>query len=137
MRNIAYVVAVLLLVASGYAIAASERTIDSKNEFGGITKESVYSMGDGQYKEGTLKSVRFFDSNGILRKREEYYTDDYAKEKGVEKLFIYIDSNGKLVKMEGYSTDTYTKEKGIAKMVIYSDSNKKTEMYDQNGNLIQ
>jgi hypothetical protein len=107
MKNIAYIVVVLFLVASGYAIAASERTIDSSNEFGGITKESVYSTVDEQYKEGTLRIVRFLNSNGILRKREDYYTDAYAK------------------------------EKGISKMVNYSDSNKKAEMYDQNGNLIQ
>ena len=137
MRNIAYVVAVLLLVASGYALAATERTIDSKNEFGGITKESVYTVGDEQYKEGTLRIVRFLNGNGILRKREDYYTDAYAKEKGLAKIFVYLDSNGLLVKTEVYSTDAYTKEKGIAKMVIYSGSNKKTERYDQNGNLIQ
>ncbi len=136
MKNIAYIV-VVFLVASGYAIAASERTIDSSNEFGGITKESVYSTVDEQYKEGTLRIVRFLNSNGILRKREDYYTDAYAKEKGIAKIFIYLDSNGLLVKIESYSTDAYAKEKGIAKMVNYSDSNKKAEMYDQNGNLIQ
>jgi hypothetical protein len=136
MKNIAYIVVVLFLVASGYAIAASERTIDS-NEFGGITKESVYSTVDEQYKEGTLRIVRFLNSNGILRKREDYYTDAYAKEKGVAKIFIYLNSDGLLVKTEIYSTDAYAKEKGIAKMVNYSDSNKKAEMYDQNGKLLQ
>jgi hypothetical protein len=139
MKNIACILAVLFLVTSGYVLAATEKTIDSRNEHGGITKEYVYSEGDEQYKEGTLKSVRLFDSNGILRKREEYYTEDYAKEKGkgIVKLFLYLDSDGKLVKMEGYSTDAYAKEKGIAKMVIYSDSNKKTELYDQNGKLLE
>jgi hypothetical protein len=137
MKNIAYIVVVLFLVASGYAIAASERTIDSSNEFGGITKESVYSTVDEQYKEGTLRIVRFLNSNGILRKREDYYTDAYAKEKGVAKIFIYLNSDGLLVKTEIYSTDAYAKEKGIAKMVNYSDSNKKAEMYDQNGKLLQ
>lgn len=137
MKNIAYILVILFLVASGYAIAATERTIGSSNEFGGITKESIYSAGDEQYKEGTMKIVRFLNNNGILRKREDYYTDDYAKEKGIAKIFLYLDSNGLLVKIESYSTDAYAKEKGIAKMVNYSDSNKKAEMYDQNGNLIQ
>ena len=137
MKNIAYIVAVLFLFMSGYALAATEKTIESRNEFGGITKESVYTVGDEQYKEGTLRIVRFLNGNGILRKREDYYTDAYAKEKGLAKIFVYLDGNGLLVKTEAYSTDAYTKEKGIAKIVTYSDSNKKTEMYDQNGNLIQ
>jgi hypothetical protein len=137
MKKIAYILAVLLMVTSGYVFAATERTIDSRNEYGGITKEYVYSVGDEQYKEGTLKSVRFFNNNGILRKREEYYTDDYAKIKEIAKIFLYLDSDGKLVKMEGYPTDDYAKEKGMAKMVIYSDSNKKAEMYDQNGKLLE
>ena len=136
MKNIAYIVVVVFLVASGYAIAATERTIGS-NEFGGITKESVYSTVDEQYKEGTLRIVRFLNSNGILRKREDYYSDAYAKEKGIAKIFIYLDSNGLLVKIESYSTDAYAKEKGIAKIVTYSDTNKKAEMYDQNGKLLQ
>jgi hypothetical protein len=137
MKNISYILAVLFLVTSGYVLAATEKTIDSSNEFGGITKESVYSTVDEQYKEGMLRMVRFLNSNGILRKREDYYTDAYAKEKGIAKIFIYLDSNGLLVKIESYSTDAYAKEKGMAKMVIYSDSNKKTEMYDQNGKLLQ
>jgi hypothetical protein len=136
MKSITYVLAVLFLVTSGHVFAATETTIDSKNEHGGITKEYVYSVNDEQYKEGTLRSVRFFNSNGILRKREEYYTDDHAKEKGIAKIFLYLDSDGKLVKMEGYSTDAYAKEKGVTKMVIYSDSNKEAELYDQNGKLI-
>ena len=137
MKKIAYILVVLLMVTSGYVFAATERTIDSRNEHGGITMEYVYSVGDEQYKQGTLRSVRFFDSNSILRKREEYYTDDYAKEIGMAKIFLYLNSNGKMVKMEGYSTDANVKEKGITKMVIYSDSNKEAELYDQNGNLLE
>jgi hypothetical protein len=137
MKSITYVLAVLFLVTSGYVFAATETTIDPKNEYGGITKEYVYSVGDEQYKGGTLRSVRFFNSKEILRKREEYYTDDHAKEKGIAKIFLYLDSDGKLVKMEGYSTDAYAKEKGVTKMVMYSDSNKEAELYDLNGKLIQ
>ena len=137
MKIITYILMALFLVTSGYVFAATEKTIDSKNEYGGITNEYVYTVRDEQYKEGALRSVRFFNSNGVLRKREEYYTDDYAKEKGIAKIFLYLDSDGKLVKMEGYSTDAYAKEKGVTKMVIYSDSNKEPEMYDQNGRLLE
>ena len=39
MKSITYVLAVLFLVTSGYVFAATETTIDSKNEHGGITND--------------------------------------------------------------------------------------------------
>jgi hypothetical protein len=125
LKGIACIFVVLFLVISGYSSAETMRTINTRNEYGGETKELVLTANDEGYKQGIAKRTSYYDNNGKVAKREFYHTDDHAKKTGEAKKIVYYDKNEKPVKGEQYFTDDYTSKSGTAKTIYYFDNNGK------------
>ncbi len=102
MKKITYTAVVILLVIAVYASAETEKIINTSNEYGGKTKESVYLPSDEQHKQGIMKVIDYYDGDGKVVKGEVYLVDDYAKKAGIMKVIDYYDSDGKVVKQESY-----------------------------------
>jgi ribosomal protein L23 len=102
MKRMICMSALLIVLMSGYVLAETEKTINAKNEFGGKTKEYVFSVNDQTYRQGIARAIVYYDGNGKKVKTERYHTDDFAMKKGVAKAIISFDSNEKPVKTEFY-----------------------------------
>ena len=55
MRKIIFFVILLFLATHGTAAAEAERVIFANNEYGGVTKEIIYSEDDATFKKACTK----------------------------------------------------------------------------------
>ena len=58
MRKITFFVVLLFLATHGTAAAEAERVIFDNNEYGGVTKEIIYSEDDATFKKGLTSPSR-------------------------------------------------------------------------------
>jgi uncharacterized protein YxeA len=72
----------MLLYINLTAIAATEEVISQNNEYGGLTKQIVYSEKDSDFKKGMEKIIASYDNEGSKKKMEIYATESHSKEKG-------------------------------------------------------
>jgi hypothetical protein len=64
MRKIISFVILLFLATHGTAAAEVERVIFDNNEYGGVTKEIIYSEDDANFKKGMYKVIASYDKDG-------------------------------------------------------------------------
>jgi uncharacterized protein YxeA len=107
------------------AIAATEIVISQNNEYGGLTKQIVYSEEDSDFKKGMGKIIASYDKEGSKKKMEIYATESHAKEKGWYKKVIYYWGRKKV--SEAYSTDSDSAKYGFHQMVSYFDKDNRLE----------
>ena len=82
MRKIISFVILLFLAMHGTAAAEAERVIFDNNEYGGVTKEIIYSEDDANFKKGMYKVIASYDKDGNEKKMEVYATGGYSEKKG-------------------------------------------------------
>ena len=107
------------------AIAATEVVISQNNEYGGQTKQIVYSEKDSEFKNGMGKIIASYDNQGSKKKMEIYATEIHSQERGWYKKVIYYWERKKV--SEAYSTDSDSKKYGFHRMVSYFDKNNRLE----------
>ena len=125
MSRIIFCVILLCLGMHGTAAAEAERVIFENNEYGGITKEIIYSEGDAQFKKGMYKVIASYDKDGNKKKMEVYATGGYSEKSGWYKKVIYYWGRKKV--SEAYSTDADSTKYGFSRMVSYFDKNNRLE----------
>lgn len=125
MRKLISFVILLFLVTHGKAAAEAERVIFDNNEYGGITKEIVYSEDDDHFKKGMYKVIASYDKEGNKKKMEVYATGGSSEKRGWYKKVIYYWERGKI--SEAYSTDADSTKYGFSRMVSYFDKNGRLE----------
>ena len=125
MRRIILCVILLSLGTHGTAAAEAERVLFENNEYGGVTKEIIYSEGDAHFKKGMYKVIASYDKEGNKKKMEVYATAGYSEEKGWYKKVIYYWGRKKI--SEAYSTDADSIKYGFSRMVSYFDRNNRLE----------
>ena len=125
MRTIISFVILLFLAAHGTAAAEAERVLFDNNEYGGVTKEIIYSADDAHFKKGMYKVIASYDRDGNKKKMEVYATGGYSEKKGWYKKVIYYWGRKKI--SEAYSTDADSTKYGFSKMVSYFGNNNRLE----------
>jgi uncharacterized protein YxeA len=125
MRTIVSFVILLLLATQGTAAAEAERILFDNNEYGGVTKEIIYSEDDTTFKKGMYKVIASYDKDGNKKKMEVYATGDHSEKKGWHKKVIYYWGRKKI--SEAYSTDADSTKYGFSRMVSYFDNNDRLE----------
>ena len=125
MRKIISLVLLLFLGTPGTAAAEAERVLFENNEYGGVTKEIIYSEGDAHFKKGMYKVIASYDKDGNKKKMEVYATAGYSEKKGWYKKVIYYWGRKKV--SEAYSTDADSTKYGFSRMVSYFDKNNRLE----------
>src|SRR5664280_2270128 len=133
MRKTICAVVIVLMCMSSFALADTIKVINQRNEFGGTTNEITLSPTEGSYEDGIETSKSYYDNNGKMVKKEEFYTDQQQRKDGVETSRFYYDNNGKILKKEDFYTDQKQRETGAANIINYYDNNgkmvKKEEFY--------
>lgn len=109
----------LLFCASTMAFAATEEVISKHNEYGGVTKQIVFSEKDPDFRKGMYKIVASYDNAGSTKKMEIYATESHSNEAGWYKKVIYYWARQKV--SEAYSTDSDSLKYGFHRMVSYYD----------------
>ena len=125
MRKIISFVILLFLATQGTAAAEAERVIFDNNEYGGVTKEIIYSEDDANFKKGMYIVIASYDKDGNKKKMEVYATGSYSEKKGWYKKVIYYWGRKKI--SEAYSTDADSTKYGFSRMVSYFDNNDRLE----------
>ncbi len=100
MRKIISFVILLFLAMHGTAAAEAGRVIFDNNEYGGVTKEIIYSEDDATFKKGMYKVIASYDKDGNKKKMEVYATGGYSEKKGWYKKVIYYLETDQLAKAE-------------------------------------
>lgn len=117
---------IFLTITASLVFSSTDRIIDNRNEYGGVTEENIYSPGDKEYSDGIAKILEFYDINKKIVKIESYYLDSHARIDGVTKREQYYTSSsfkrGKLKEAEFYYTKEYSNREGIAKSKQYYDA---------------
>lgn len=125
MRKLISFVILLFLATHGRAAAKAERVIFDNNEYGGITKEIVYSENDEYFQKGMYKVIASYDKEGNKKKMEVYATGGSSEKMGWYKKVIYYWGRRKI--SEAYSTDADSTKYGFSRMVSYFDKNGRLE----------
>lgn len=96
------------------------------NEFGGNTVLTIHSKGDPFYdgKDGIFKTIKFFNSKNILKKKELLHTAVFNNNNGRNRTIIWYDEALKIQKKEFRYTGKMLNIKGI-------------HYYDQDGKIIK
>ncbi|HEX7557135.1 MAG TPA: hypothetical protein VF338_10960 [Leptolinea sp.] len=105
MRKTICAVVIVLMCMSSFALADTIKVINQRNEYGGTTNEITLSPTEGSYEDGIETSKSYYDNNGKMVKKEEFYTDQQQRKDGIETSRFYYDNNGKMVKKEDFHTD--------------------------------
>lgn len=111
----------LFLLITGCGSPEREKTISNKNQYGGKTKQIIFSQSEDQYKKGLAKEIIYLNDKGKTPRAELYFTDAYSKEKGISKMIEHYDENQNIVKQDSYFTNDYSNKGGVAKETIYRD----------------
>jgi len=109
----------LLFCLSTTAVASWEEVISKNNEYGGLTKQIVYSEEDPDFKKGIYKIVASYDNEGNMKKMEIHATEGHANEAGWYKKVMYYWARKKV--SEAYSTDSDSLKYGFHRMASYYD----------------
>ena len=125
MRKIVSFVTLLFLATYGTAAAEAEKVVFDNNEYGGVTKEIIYSEDDTNFKKGMQKVIASYDRDGNKKKMEVYATGGHSEKKGWYKKVIYYWGRKKI--SEAYSTDADSTKYGFSRMVSYFDNNDRLE----------
>ena len=125
MRKIVSFVILLFLATYGTAAAEAEKVVFDNNEYGGVTKEIIYSEEDTNFKKGMHKVIASYDRDGNKKKMEVYATGGHSEKKGWYKKVIYYWGRKKI--SEAYSTDADSTKYGFSRMVSYFDNNDRLE----------
>ena len=134
MKRTALFTVVLIFYLNTMAIAVTEKVIFEKNEYGGLTKQILYSEKDPEFKKGMYKIIASYDNEGSKKKMEIYATESHASEAGWYKKVIYYWVRKKV--SEAYSTDSDSLKYGFHRMVSYysKDNILEKREYYLNGN---
>lgn len=109
--------------------AESSRWIDNKNEFGGNTQETKYTVGDKFLDEYfILKTLAFYDKENNLVRADFHYTPEYGTNRGYIQKSEYYGTNQKAVKGVYFFTPQYAEKKGYFRS---------TDIYTEKGKVIQ
>jgi len=119
MKRIVLITLGLLFYANTRAFAAAEEVISKHNEYGGVTKQIVFSEKDPDFMKGMYKIVASYDNGGSTKKMEIYATESHSNEAGWCKKVIYYWARKKV--SEAYSTDSDSLKYGFHRMVSYYD----------------
>jgi len=119
MKRTALLTIGLIFYLNVMAIAATEEVISESNEYGGLTKQIVYSEKDPDFKKGMYKIIASYDNEGSKKKMEIYATESHSEEHGWYKKVIYYWQREKI--SEAYSTDSDSVKYGFHRMVSYFD----------------
>jgi len=119
MKRTVLLAIVLVLYLSVMAIAATEEVISENNEYGGVTKQIVYTEKDPDFNKGMYKIIASYDNEGRKKKMEIYATESHTEEQGWYKKVIYYWGRKKV--SEAYSTDSDSVKYGFHRMVSYFD----------------
>jgi uncharacterized protein YxeA len=125
MREIISCVILLFLATHGAAAAEAEKVIFDNNEYGGVTKEIIYSEDSATFKNGMYKVIASYDKDGNKKKMEVYATGDHSEKKGWYRKVIYYWGRKKI--SEAYSTDADSTTYGFNRMVSHFDNNNRLE----------
>lgn len=117
MKKKAFFVLGLIFYLNTVAVAATEEVTSESNEYGGLTKQIVYSEKDPDFDKGIYKIIASYDNKGIKKKMEIYATDNHSNEAGWYKKVIYYWDRKKI--SEAYSTDSDSLKYGFHRMVSY------------------
>ena len=107
------------------AFSETAEVVFENNEYGGITKEIVYSENDPNFKKGMRKIIASYDNEGKRKKMVVYATESHSKDKGWYKKVIYYWGRKKV--SEAYSTDSDSAKYGFKRMVSYFGSDNRLE----------
>jgi hypothetical protein len=121
MKKAALFTAGLFYCLNSMAMAATEEVISRHNEYGGLTKQIIYSDKDPDFNKGMYKIVASYDNEGNKKKMEIYATESHSNEAGWYKKVIYYWERKKI--SEAYSTDSDSLKYGFHRMVSYYDKN--------------
>jgi hypothetical protein len=117
MKRTALITLVLIFYLSAMAAAETVEVISEHNEYGGVTKQIIYSEKDPDFKKGMYKIVASYDNQGSKKKMEIYATESHSTEAGWYKMVIYYWGREKV--SEAYSTDSDSLKYGFHRMVSY------------------
>jgi hypothetical protein len=117
MKKTALFTLALIFFLSAMTRAATEEVISENNEYGGLTKQIVYSENDPEFKKGLYKIIASYDNEGSKKKMEIYATESHSSEAGWYKKVIYYWGRKKVT--EAYSTDSDSLKYGFHQMVSY------------------
>ena len=119
MKRTALLTIGLIFYLNVMAIGATEEVISESNEYGGLTKQIVYSEKDPDFKKGMYKIIASYDNGGSKKKMEIYATESHSEEHGWYNKVIYYWEREKI--SEAYSTDSDSVKYGFHRMVSYFD----------------
>ena len=125
MRKTICALVIVLICMSSFALADTIKVINQRNEYGGTTSEITLSPTEGSYEDGIETSKSYYDNNGKMVKKEDFYTDQQQRKDGVETSRFHYDSNGNILKKEDFYTDQKQRETGVANTTNYIGSNGK------------
>ena len=117
MKRTALITLVLIFFLSATAAAETEEVISEHNEYGGVTKQIIFSEKDPDFQKGMYKIVASYDNEGNKIKMEIYATESHSSEAGWYKMVIYYWGREKV--SEAYSTDSDSLKYGFHRMVSY------------------
>ena len=117
MKRTALITLVLIFYLSAMAAAETEEVISEHNEYGGVTKQIIFSEKDPDFKKGMYKIVASYDNEGSKKKMEIYATDSHSSEAGWYRMVIYYWGRKKV--SEAYSTDSDSLKYGFHRTVSY------------------
>jgi hypothetical protein len=115
----------LFFCLNAIAMASTEQVISRHNEYGGLTKQIIYSEKDPDFSKGMYKIVASYDNEGSKKKMEIYATEKHSNEAGWYKKVIYYWERKKV--SEAYSTDSDSLKYGFHRMISFYDKNNTLE----------
>ena len=71
------------------ANAEEEELVYENNEYGGMTKQVIYSEGDPNYRKGLHKIIVSYDGKGVEKRLEVFATESQTEKLGWHKKIIY------------------------------------------------
>ena len=117
MKRTALITLVLIFSLNATATAETAEVLSEHNEYGGVTKQVIFSEKDPDFKKGVYKIVASYDNEGSKKKMEIYATESHSSEAGWYKMVIYYWGRKKV--SEAYSTDSDSLKYGFHRMVSY------------------
>ena len=114
----------MIILVYGVVEGSTQRVTSTKNEFGGITVEEVYSTEDTE-SDDIVKIISYYDDSNRCVKKDRSFTKKYANENGFNRSIVYLDTNEKPAKREFFYTEKSVNENGFNRSIVYLDTNEK------------
>ncbi len=127
-NRISFLVLFLSLICFSALSAENTSKIMDKNDFGGITYQTIYQIDDAFYqKYGLSKSIAYYDYENKIKKAEFYYHEASVNKNNITQKIETYDENQKIQTGEFSYTGKFAEKEGYTK---------KTETYNSRGDLL-